>query len=132
MSDDFLAGRRILCVEDETLVAMLIEDILQELGCETIGPFAKASVALEALGSVQIDGALLDVNLRGQDSYSIADALQRMGCPFLFLTGYGEEGVKPAYRNAPILQKPFNAGRVGAALRELIRSAGEDRQRAVR
>ena len=116
MSGSALTGRRVLCVEDETLIAMLLEDILIELGCEVIGPFASVAPALHALESTHVDAAVLDVNLRGRRSYAVADALTRMGRPFVFITGYGEEGLDPAYRGAAVVQKPFSAEKVAEAL----------------
>ena len=107
---------RILVVEDEAMVAMLIEDILDELGYATVGPAARVAEALQILDSEAIDGALLDVNLLGETSYDIADALARRGCPFIFTTGYGEAGLEEAYRDRPVLQKPFTRDRLAEAL----------------
>ncbi len=116
MQPDNTSPGRILVVEDETMVAMLIEDILDELGYTTVGPVARVAEALQILDSEAVDGALLDVNLLGETSYGIADALAQRGCPFIFTTGYGEAGLEDAYRERPVLQKPFTRDRLAEAL----------------
>jgi CheY-like chemotaxis protein len=103
-----LQGRRILVVEDESMIRMLIEDGLCEEGCSIVGPAARLDDALRAASNEVIDAALLDVNLGGRPVYSVADALAGRGIPFAFLTGYGEAGVEEAYRHRPVLKKPFS------------------------
>ncbi len=103
-------GRRILCVEDEAVVAMLIEDVLLDAGFTVVGPFAKQAPAIAAITEGSVDAAVLDVNIRGERSYPIADALVENDIPFLFLTGYGEQGVDQRYRDHRIVQKPFSRG----------------------
>lgn len=89
-----LGGRRILVVEDESLVAMLIETILEDLGGETVGPLASVEEALAFLGDgPALDAALLDVNLAGRQVFPVAEALAASGVPFVFSTGYGEGGL---------------------------------------
>jgi CheY-like chemotaxis protein len=107
---------RILIVEDETMVAMLLEDIVDELGFRVVGPVGRVSQALALLESATIDGAVLDLNLAGEFSYPIADALIARGLPFVFATGYGEAGVDPAYHSRPVVQKPFTLERLQQAL----------------
>ena len=116
MQPDNTSAGRILVVEDETMVAMLIEDILDELGYTAIGPAARVAEALQILETEALDGALLDVNLLGETSYGIADALAERGCPFIFTTGYGGAGLEEAYRDRPVLQKPFTRERLAEAL----------------
>jgi CheY-like chemotaxis protein len=101
------AGLRILLVEDEAMVAMIIEDTLSDLGCEVIGPIATIARAKEVAASERIDGAFLDVNLRGELVYPVADTLAERGVPFAFVTGYGEAGLDPRFRGTPVLTKPF-------------------------
>lgn len=104
-----LKGLRLLVVEDEALVAMLIEDILLDLDCVVVGPVGTVAQALALLRQEEIDGALLDVNLGGGErSYPIADALVARNVPFIFVTGYGEAGVDGRYAPATVLQKPFD------------------------
>ena len=109
MSRSRLAGLRLLVVEDEALVAMLIEDTLLALGCAVVGPAGNVAQALELVEHEPIDLALLDVNLGGGErSYAVAEALAVREIPFLFVTGYGDKGVDRRYRRAPVLQKPFD------------------------
>jgi CheY-like chemotaxis protein len=102
------AGLRILLVEDEAMVAMIIEDTLNDLGCEILGPMSSIERALAAAQTTErIDGAFLDVNLRGELVYPVAEALEARGVPFAFVTGYGEQGIAERFRSAPVLTKPF-------------------------
>ena len=116
-----LAGRRILVVEDEMMIAMLVEDMLTELGCSVVGP---AHALAEALALAQsepgLDAALLDVNLAGQPVFPVADALREKGVPAVFSTGYGDAGLRDIDRGAPVLQKPFRAGDLARALNEAL------------
>jgi CheY-like chemotaxis protein len=102
------APARILVVEDEALVAMLIEDELFELGFDVVGPAATVGHALALCHDERIDGAVLDVNLGGgQRSDSIADFLLSKHIPFVFVTGYGDAGVSARFADKAVLQKPF-------------------------
>jgi CheY-like chemotaxis protein len=102
------AGRRLLVVEDEMFVAMLIEDILTDLGCQVVGPAASVAEALRLAGSAPLDGAVLDVNLGTETVYPVADALQRAHVPYVFVTGYSAASLAEAHRGQPLIQKPFN------------------------
>ena len=82
-----LAGRRVLVIEDEALIAMLLEDQLAELGCEIAGVAARFDDALEKATALAFDVAILDVNLSGKESFPIAEALRARGMPFVFATG---------------------------------------------
>ncbi len=101
------AGKRILVVEDEMIVAMLIEDILMDNGAIVVGPAARVNKALDLLGSETVDAALLDVNLAGENTMPVAQELRRRGIPFAFATGYGAAGVPEGFAGQPLLQKPF-------------------------
>ena len=116
MSDD--AGvRRILVVEDESLVAMLLETILEDLGCAILGPVATVEEGLAAVaGEDSLDAALLDVNVAGREVFPIAEALKARGVPFVFSTGYGEGGLPDAWRGQPTVQKPFTESAIRDAL----------------
>jgi DNA-binding response OmpR family regulator len=112
-----LLGRRVLVVEDEMMIAMLVEDMLAELGCVAVGPAHALDVALNLARTEQgLDAALLDVNLGGQPVYEVADALREKGVPAIFSTGYGDAGLREVDRGALVLQKPFRAGDLAAAL----------------
>ena len=108
---------RILIVEDEMLVAMNTEDMLLDLGHEVAGLASRLEPALSLAREGAFDLAMLDVNLAGQASFPVADALRERGIPFLFATGYGIQGIAEEYRSAPVLQKPFRACDLEDALR---------------
>jgi CheY-like chemotaxis protein len=117
-----LVGRRILVVEDEMMIAMLVEDMLSELGCSVIGPAHSLDTALDlALTEAGIDAALLDVNLGGQPVFAVADALRAKGVPAIFSTGYGDAGLRDVDRGSPVLQKPFRAADLARALNDALR-----------
>jgi DNA-binding response OmpR family regulator len=102
-----LDGIRVLIVEDEFLVATLIEDMLVAAGCVVAGPIPRLSEALDAVDRGTFDAAVLDVNLGGERVYPVADALSRRNVPFVFVTGYST-GVLPCeYAERPRLCKPF-------------------------
>jgi CheY-like chemotaxis protein len=115
-----LSNRKVLVVEDEMMIAMLIEDMLDEFGCKLVGPATNVPRALELIGKESIDVAVLDLNLDGKDTYAIADALQRKSVPFIFATGYGSTGLRQEYGNRPVLQKPFQARDLSTALTEAL------------
>ena len=114
---DALTGRSILIVEDESLVAMLLETILEDMGCATVGPISNIDEALKLLADdVPLDGALLDVNVAGREVFPVAAALQARNIPFVFPTGYGEGGLPDEWRGLPVIQKPFTEAAVHDAL----------------
>jgi CheY-like chemotaxis protein len=101
------SGLRVLLVEDENLVALLLEDMLAELGHTVVGPVARLDKALETVQLEAFDVAILDVNINGEESYPIAEALAARGIPFVFSTGYGKKSLPAPYSERPALQKPF-------------------------
>ncbi len=115
-----LAGRRVMIVEDELLVAMLLEEALVEHGCEIVGPFSTVETALLAARGVAADVAVLDVNLRGKRVYPVAELLEARGIPFLLMSGYGREGVPPEHAHWIACSKPFLPGDLVAALLGLL------------
>ena len=106
-SQSDLNGLRILVVEDEAAISLLLEDMLLDFGCEVIGPAARLSAALDAVAREQVDLAILDVNVAGEPIYPVAEALAERSIPFVFSTGYGSAGIRDAFRDRPVLQKPF-------------------------
>ena len=115
-----LNGLKVLVVEDEMLVSMLVEDMLADLGCTVVGPAAELDEAMTLAQGADIDLALLDVNLGGKPIFPVADALKARGVPFAFASGYGEAGLSEAHRGASVLQKPFREADLAKALRELV------------
>jgi CheY-like chemotaxis protein len=101
------AALRILVVEDELMIRMLLEDMLGELGHTIAVAAARIDEALEAAKTAEVDLAILDVNLNGEPISPVADVLVARGVPFVFATGYGEHGLPAPYRDRPTLKKPF-------------------------
>ena len=114
-----LCGCRVLVVEDEVLVAWLLEEMLAELECKVVGPVVRVSQALAMVGTEAIDLAILDVNLNGEKSYAVADALAARRVPFVFSTGYAADSMPDKYRSSLILQKPYSQSDLSAALTRL-------------
>jgi CheY-like chemotaxis protein len=102
-----LNGLRILIVEDEAAISLLLEDMLLDFGCEVVGPAGRLSAALDLAAKETFDLAILDVNVAGEPIYPVAETLERRNVPFVFSTGYGSAGIKDAYRDRPVVQKPF-------------------------
>jgi CheY-like chemotaxis protein len=111
-----LAGTRVLVVEDEALISMMLEDFLTEIGCEVVATAARLSDAVEKARTVAMDIAVLDVNLAGQVSYPVAEILRQRAIPFLFATGYGTDGLPENLRGAQVLSKPFMLEQLSKAL----------------
>ncbi len=113
-------AKQILIVEDEPLIAMMLEDFLDILDRQVAGSADSVATALERVGQGGIDGAILDVNLRGgEKSTPVAEALAAAGVPFVFATGGGDDSVDARFRDRPVLQKPFTMDGVAKALAAL-------------
>jgi two-component SAPR family response regulator len=113
------AGPRILVLEDEFLLAIEVEDILRTLGCQVVGPLSRLNEAMDMMDTLEVEGAVLDVNLHGnQKVYPVARILQDRGIPFVFTTAYGSSDLDRDFSETRILSKPFNP----AELREWIGS----------
>ena len=102
------------------MVAWLLEDTLAELGCAVVGPAAGVKEALAMIEEKVIDVAVLDVNLNGEMSYPIADALVVRGVPFVFSTGYDKDRMPDGYQIFPVLQKPYHASELSDMLAKLL------------
>jgi CheY-like chemotaxis protein len=102
-----LNGLHILVVEDEAPVALQLEDMLTELGCVVVGPASRVAQAFQLLQGERVDAAVLDLNIAGELVYPVADELKNRGLPYIFATGYGISGLTKAYRDRPVLEKPF-------------------------
>jgi CheY-like chemotaxis protein len=105
--NELLSGRRVLVVEDEMMILMIIEDMLADLGCESVTTAATVDQALPLIEAQVFDAAMLDMNLNGDTSHSVADALAARGVPFAFSTGYSGRAMWDGYRDRPVLKKPF-------------------------
>jgi CheY-like chemotaxis protein len=115
-SDPALVGKRVLIVEDEFFVAVQIETAVQSFGCETIGPFTRLDLAIQASRREQFHIAVLDINLNQTLVYPLADELLIRSIPFVFLTGYAHADLPESYRSLPRIQKPFDPRAVKHAL----------------
>ncbi|WP_247635393.1 response regulator [Methylobacterium sp. 37f] len=114
-----LEGRRVLLVEDESLIAMLGEDMLLDLGCE-VAVAMRLEKAVAMARATAFDLAILDVNLGETVSYPVADVLFARCIPFIFATGYGAAGIDPAYGAVPVMQKPYQVDQMAGMLRHLL------------
>jgi CheY-like chemotaxis protein len=114
---------RVLIIEDETLIALLLEDMLTELGCAIAGSAATVSAAIEMMDQAAPGLAVLDINLGGESSYAVAEALAKRGVPFVFSTGYAEGRLEPPWQDRPILQKPFGQEQLAQALATALGAA---------
>ena len=122
-----LTGRRIMVVEDEALVSMLLEDMLDDLGCKVLGPLMRVREALTFVANsvADIDAAILDVNVAGELSFPIAEVLDTHGIPFVLATGYDDTGIDARWRGRPVLRKPFLAAQLETVLKQAL-SGKED------
>jgi CheY-like chemotaxis protein len=116
------AGKRILVVEDELMIRMLLEDMLKDLGYTIAAEAGRMDEALHAAKTADIDVAILDVDLGGQPISPVADALVARGTPFVFATGYGERGLPEPYRDRPTLKKPFQIDGLARILQAALKS----------
>ena len=115
-----LAGLRVLVVEDEMLISMLIEDVLADQHCVVVGPFNRVPGALDAASNQSIDLGVLDVNVAGTKIYPVAEALYARRIPFLLLSGYGQSAV-PAHRPSwQACVKPFRTDDLIMRLESLV------------
>lgn len=112
------AGLRVLVVEDEPIVAMCLEDILEALGCATIGPAAGLTEGLALAESETLGAAILDINLAGERSTPIAQTLRARGVPFVFASGYG--AVPEGFDDVPLVAKPYREADIDAALQGIL------------
>jgi DNA-binding response OmpR family regulator len=116
----------LLIVEDEALVAMLLEDMLADLGCVVVDVAGSVSrgLALVDDAASRLDAAILDVNLGGEKVYPVAKRLTARGVPFIFSTGYGVSGIAPDYAGVPALAKPFGSRALEATLISVLSAPG--------
>ena len=121
-----LQGKRVLVVEDELMIRMLLEDMLSELGYTITAEAGRIDEALEAARTAEFDLAILDVNVNNETISPVADALVARGLPFVFATGYGEGGLPEPYRDRPTLKKPFQVDGLEHVLRRALEASRLD------
>lgn len=111
-----LDGLKVMVVEDETIVALLLEQMLEELNCRVAGVAGQIAAAMAMARSLEVDVAILDMNLAGQAVDPVARALAERRVPFVFASGYGEDGLTAEWRGRPVLPKPFRLEQLRQAL----------------
>ena len=121
MSEASVRNLRVLVVEDEPLIAMLIEDALADLDCSVAAVASSRAEALDKASSLDFDVAILDINLGGASALPVAELLLREGIPFIFSTGYGAAGIPEAFPDVPLLSKPFRTDDIGRCLGTAMR-----------
>jgi DNA-binding response OmpR family regulator len=125
MADGSCEGRRILVVEDEYFIADEMARVLVKAGIDVLGPVGSVEDAARMLADeTGIDGAILDVNLRGQLIFPVADTLTERGIPFAFATGYDESVLPDRFAGVPRMEKPFKANAIAVLLGSLITDTG--------
>ena len=123
--DTTFAGKAVLVVEDEYLVASMITDAFEDAGADIAGPVSDLRMALDLLNNerIRVDAATLDVKLGGEDVFPLAERLAEEGIPFVFLTGYECHFLPERFQGSPCLSKPFEPEEVVEALRPHLKTA---------
>jgi CheY-like chemotaxis protein len=119
-----LEGVRVLVVEDDFLVSLLLDDLLTAAGCKVLGPVARLAEALDAAAKERFDAAVLDINLAGEQVYPVADVLAGRRLPFVFVSGYGD-AIPHEYADHPKLGKPFTKEQLRRALAAVMPAASD-------
>jgi len=115
-----MTGPRVFVLEDEMLIAMLVQDWLIELGYEPVGPAGKVHEALDLVRNQELDAAVLDVTLGHDTCYPVADLLRAKDVPFAFATGRDDEAIPVHLKSTPILRKPYNLHALETMLTKLL------------
>ena len=115
---------RILLEEDETLIALMLEDMLEGMGCAVTGLAPRIALGVSMADAGQFDVAILDVNVAGENIEPVADRLAARGVPFIFATGYGEAGVPLRHRGRPVVAKPFRGDQLETAIQQALADGG--------
>ena len=126
-----LAGRKILIVEDEAPIALNLATAVQQAGGTVVGPVASVAGAHAAMADNRLDGALLDIRLRNETSFPLADVLAVLNIPFVFVSGLSSALMPYTHRQRPLFDKPYEAGEVIAALARLIGATAAPGSRSI-
>ena len=118
-----LAGRRILVIEDSPVVGPFTADILEDLGCEVVGPAPNIAMARELIEAENFDAALVDLHIRGERVFGLCEMLEAKDVPFILTSGYADWQMPEKLRDCPRLQKPYTIGQVRDALESLLKTA---------
>ena len=115
-----LAGRRILVIEDSPVVGPFTADVLQDLGCEVVGPAPNIAMARELIEGEGFEAALVDIHIRGERVFGLCEMLEAKGVPFILTSGYADWQMPDKLRDCPRLQKPYTIGQVREALEAIL------------
>jgi CheY-like chemotaxis protein len=115
-----LKGRRILLIEDSPVVGPFTADLLEEIGCQVVGPAPNMAAAREPVEAGEFDGALIDIHIRGERVFPLCEMLQAKGLPFVFTSGYADWQMPEKWQDRPRLQKPYTLDQVEEALTALF------------
>jgi CheY-like chemotaxis protein len=122
-----LEGLRVLVVEDEAMISIALQEMLSDFGCEIAGTAARVQPALNLARNLELDLAVLDINVRGERVDPVGDVLAARGVPFIFATGYADAGIPPRFKSRPLVEKPYDST---GLLRALQGAAGEGPERS--
>ena len=111
--------KRVLIVEDEGLIALLLEELMERMGYDVVAVSSTLEEAVERARTVSVDFAMLDINLNGKESFPVAEVLRGRGIPFLFATGYGDSALASDHADALVVEKPFSRDALRRALDKL-------------
>ena len=117
---DVLHGRRVLVVEDSPVVAEACDDMLRDMGCAVVGPATNMAAALQLAGEEDLDGALVDLNIRGGKAFPVLKILDERGIPFLIASGYADWSMPEEWQDRPRLAKPYSPNLLRESLIDLL------------
>ena len=115
-----MKGKRILVVEDSPVVGPFTADLLEELGCEVVGPAPNMAAARELVEAGEFDAALMDIHIRGERVFNLCEMLEAQGLPFVFTSGYADRNMPEKWEERPRLQKPYTLDQIEKALKALF------------
>jgi CheY-like chemotaxis protein len=122
MSARMPMGLSVLLVEDEVIIRVMVADMLQELGCHVVGEAGRVKEAIDLVQKAEFDIAIMDVNLHGEMTFPIAEAIKARNRPFIFATGYSASSLPVEFIGRPALQKPFRTETLGKLIEVAIKS----------